>query len=221
MLKLPFTEDDFSQESVKEIWRKTVKSIEGLSLDEIRQKYLELCDEEGDDRPLKLMNYEYILQLNDPDGGIWSDKHQVVFPYRAAYIDGKNIKPIADVSYALNKIKGVSSSMGVLYAGESYNHGRAVWNITFDSIATLQHFLWAGCFRYFPLEHNNDWLLKLDSSDPDYNDTSVIHCNLQYQNLDADRAKWEEDMQGFAEGLEMYAKNEDTISEKLKKQNTL
>lgn len=219
MLKLPFTEDQFTGVD-KEIWKEVVQSIEGLSFEEVKSKYLDLLKTEPstveEEQSLLIIRtfYKYILHSNDPDGGIWSEKHQVNFPYCAGHISGDKVEPIGLLGQALNRIKGVTASSGTLYEGQTYNGGLILWRVTFDSIAVLQHFLWAGCFRYFPLEHNNDWLLKLDSSDPDYTDNSGIHCYLQYQDLNADRVKWEKDLKAFTEGVERYAEVQNDLEKK-------
>jgi len=164
----------------------------------------------------KLITYHeyWLARAKDDPQGEWSEKDQIKFP-RFGHANGEWIEPVGLVGKALNKIKGVRSSKGVIYNGTCVHKGRMMWTVDFDDIASFQHFLWAGCWRYFPLFKNDDWLLTVNDGDPDYCKTDKIRMQLQYQDLEANREKWENDLRKFAAGLERYASKEEEIAKKL------
>ena len=130
----------------------------------------------------KLITYHeyWLARAKDDPQGEWSEKDQIKFP-RFGWAGGEWIEPIGLVGKALNKIKGVRSSKGTIYNGTCVHNGRMIWFVKFDSIATYQHFIWAGCWRYFPLSKNDDWLLTVDDGDPNYSKTDKIIMQLQYK----------------------------------------
>lgn len=204
-----------------EIKAQVMEETKNMTPEEISDKFQELRSKRDFNSVLDaketIYYHEYwkLWAMNDPEGK-WSEKDQVKFP-RFGWVSGEWIESVGLISKALNKIKGVKSSEGTLYQKTCYHNGRMAWFLQFDSITTLQHFLWAGCFRYFPLTHNNDWLLTVDNGDPRYNEVDKIRMILQYQNLEADRNTWEDDLKQFAEGLERYAAEEDSIKSSLDK----
>ena len=57
--------------------------------------------------------------------------------------------------------------------------------------------------------------MTVNDGDPDYRVTDKIRMQLQYQDLEANREKWENDLREFAAGLERYASEEEEIAKKL------
>lgn len=164
----------------------------------------------------KLITYHecWLARAKDDPKGEWSEKDQIKFP-RFGWASGEWIEPIGLVGKALNKIKGVRADEGAIYNGTCFHNGRMIWTVDFDDIASFQHFLWAGCYRYFPLTKNDDWLLTVNDGDPDYTKTDKIRMQLQYQDIEATREKWENDLRKFAADLEEYASKEEEIAKKL------
>jgi hypothetical protein len=211
-----------SEKEQKDFYDSVVKNVEDElssmssqdisdTLETLAQKFDEMTNDVA--YSIKYDMYWMARAKDDPQGE-WSEKDQIKFP-RFGWAGGRWIEPIGIVGEALNKIKGVSASDGTIYKGRCYHGGRIMWTVNFDDIASFQRFLWAGCYRYFPMTKNEDWLLTVNDGDPDYSKTDKIRMQLQYQDLNADRNKWEKDCLEFAKGLEKYAAEEEEIAKRL------
>lgn len=184
------------------------KEIAGLDRYEICARFKKMKDDLNDPKKVtqafEVRYKEYwIANAKDDPKGHWSDKDQVQYP-RFRQLDGSFFEPLKWISNSINKLKGVNSGINCLWENtETWHGGRAWWEISFESIAAYQHFLWAGDNRYFLL--NRDWLLTADDRDPDYSKTDKIEMLLEYMNHDKVRAEWEKDWKDFADGIEKYA----------------
>ncbi len=210
-----------AEEFARPIREKVREELSKMTPQEISDKFDSMINAKeygfkGEDDAEKLITYNeyWLARAKDDPQGEWSEKDQIKFP-RFGHASGEWVEPVGLVGKALNKIKGVRSSNGTIYNGTCVHNGRMIWFVKFDSIATYQHFIWAGCWRYFPLSKNDDWLLTVDDGDPDYRKTDEIQMQLQYQDLEATREKWENDLRKFAAGLERYASKEEEIAKKL------
>ena len=188
------------------------KEIAGLNRNEICARFEKMLNDMDNHRGDQafMVKYEEYWNANAKDDpkGHWSDKDQVQYP-RFGHLSGSFFDPLNWISNSINKLKGVSSGTNCLYGDcGTWHGGRAWWGINFESIAAYQHFLWAGCYRYFPLSHNEDWLLTVDDGDPDYSKTDKIKMQLEYMNHDKVRAEWEKDWKDFADGIEKYANSQ-------------
>ena len=210
-----------AEEFARPIREKVREELSKLTPQQISDKFDSMINakeyglkNEEDAEKLITYNEYWLARAKDDLEGEWSEKDQIKFP-RFGWAGGEWIEPIGLVSKALNKIKNVTADDGVIYKGKCYHDGRMMWTVDFDDIASFQHFLWAGCYRYFPLTKNDDWLLTVNDGDPDYRKTDKIRMQLQYQDLEANREKWENDLRDFAAGLEKYADEEEEIAKKL------
>jgi hypothetical protein len=79
-------------------------------------------------------------------------------------------------------IKAMNSFKGLTTTECCFGHGKyppRVW-LKFDSITSLNFFLWAGCFRYFNINTNQSvWHLRLHNADTD-RDGKCINLMLEY-----------------------------------------
>lgn len=143
----------------------------------------------------------------DPEGQ-WSEKDKIHYPsFGWASGEFKGLGFIRDVSDALRKLKGVSNvSNGTLYESGGWR-GRIIWNVTFDNIRVFNHFLWASCFRFMPIEKNDKWEIYCDIGDPNY-DEKKLRMYLAYVDKKSEREEWEKDVIYMAKCINSYAESE-------------
>lgn len=150
-------------------------------------------------------NYIWLrYKENDPDGE-YDMNDQILYPQHG-WVSGefKGCEFLKNLSDALNRIEGINASDGTMYKGGAIYNSKIIWWVTFDNIKSFNRFLWAGCFRYFPLTKNENWVLKADNDDPNYKENR-IKMQLLYMDCKADRSKIEQDVNDMAYGVNNYA----------------
>lgn len=213
--KLPENEQDEIRERIK---NEVLKEVEGLTSKQISKKFDEMTGKFTDatETAEDYIRYGVFWELRSKDDpkGHWSRRDQIKYP-RFGWAPGEWFDSISAVGHALNRLKDVTANLGTIYGGRAYHGGKILWRVKFANIAAYQHFIWAGCHRYFPLNHNEDWLLTVDDGDPHYGKTDSIDMILQYQDTKAKRKKWEEDLKVYADGINKYADEEEKIAKEL------
>ena len=126
------------------------------------------------------------------------------------WINGELWWVLGEVSEQLNRLSGVSASVGVVYPEGSCYGSKGFWTIDFETIEDFNHFLWAGCYRYLPLAKNRDWLILPNLGDP-YYDEKKIRMELHYMKLNAKKDEMERDFKEMAEHIKKYADDEEDI----------
>lgn len=76
-------------------------------------------------------------------------------------IFGKEIKnKLLDIKGSLNSIDGISVYKILFINDLIYIY------INFESIKSMNRFIWAGTKRFFNISHRSGWILQIDISDP-------------------------------------------------------
>lgn len=197
---------------LERIKEKTKKEIAGLTQSEIAKKYDELHGKiSGGLQPMSLAEsviYEeyWLANAKDDPKGFWSAADQIKYP-RFCWVNQDIFPGLQPMINSLQKLVGVVAGHGTMFMNSNSNI-KAYWGINFLSVAALNHFMWAGCGRYFCLSRNDDWRLDFYDADPDYSSDKIIRTELKYLNLTAPRAKWEQDFREFSDGINNYANSQ-------------
>ena len=122
----------------------------------------------------------------------WNEKDKIFYP-KFGWSNGKfkGLEFLNSLTDALNKLDGIKASGGTVYDNCAYHNSKIIWTIQFENIETFSHFLWAGCFRYMPITHNDKWLITPDIGDPHYHQDKII-MDFCYQDLNAEREECED-----------------------------
>lgn len=115
----------------------------------------------------------------------------------------KSLCFLDELTDALNKLVDVKANGGVVYKTKSVNNSKIIWFVNFKSVESLNHFLWASCFRFIPFQY---WTLSADVGDPRYTEKE-IRMILGYTKLDSDKEEWESDIKEFTKGVIEYSKS--------------
>ena len=128
------------------------------------------------------------------------------------YVTDEFFTPLEKITVQLNRLHGVHCDGGAIYAQGTCDGTKGFWSIDFDSISDLNHFLWAGCHRYFPITDSNLWRMQAYVSDPIYSETK-LRLELHYLPVDAVKEQIVSDIDNFAMGVENYADDEKVIAD--------
>lgn len=171
-----------------------------------RSGFVDLSDEE-------ISTYDKLwLAYNQLDANTtWNEKDKIKYP-KFGWINGnfKGLEFLNSLTNALNKLDGIKASGGTVYDNCAYHNSKIIWTIQFENIEIFSHFLWAGCFRYMPITHNDKWLITPDIGDPHYHQDKII-MDFCYQDLNAEREEWEEDVKDMTSCILKYVEHQNDI----------
>ena len=141
----------------------------------------------------------------------WNEKDKIFYP-KFGWSNGKfkGLEFLNSLTDALNKLDGIKASGGTVYDNCAYHNSKIIWTIQFENIETFSHFLWAGCFRYMPITHNDKWLITPDIGDPHYHQDKII-MDFCYQDLNAEREEWEKDVKDMTSCILKYVEHQNDI----------
>lgn len=145
----------------------------------------------------------------------WNEKDKMYYP-KFGWISGKfkGLEFLNTLTKALNRLDKVKASGGVVYDGCAYHNSKIIWTIHFEDIESFNHFLWAGCYRYMPITHNDKWFITPSIGDPNYMQKDIV-MDFCYQDLNAEREEWEKDVNSMASCILTYAEHQNDMDSRI------